>query len=133
MTARAKKIPAEKTSHSESAFAFPMLSPQPNWSVHTAIISSTRTALATRLTYCCTFERTYVRVVSPQIVATGMCLGPDGFGACDAQSLWILAYTHPTKKTKAFVSMLAPEPEKMCLGSSSSGWFSSLRRVGVSK
>ncbi|CAN0239148.1 unnamed protein product, partial [Pylaiella littoralis] len=63
----------------------------------------------------------------------GMCLGPSGFGACDAQSLWILASTHPTKNTKAFVSMLAPEPEKMCLGSSSSGWFSSLRRVGVSK
>eukprot|EP00752_Nemacystus_decipiens_P012094 g10721.t1 len=63
----------------------------------------------------------------------GMCLGPDGFGFCDAKSLWILAYTHPTKKTKAIVSMLAPEPERMCLGSSSGGWFSSLRPVGVSK
>lgn len=62
-----------------------------------------------------------------------MCLGPDGFGFCDAKSLWILAYTHPTKKTKAIVSMLSPEPEKMCLGSSSGGWFSSLRPVGVSK
>eukprot|EP00903_Cladosiphon_okamuranus_P008368 g8046.t1 len=63
----------------------------------------------------------------------GMCLGPDGFGFCDAKSLWILAYTHPTKKTKAIVSMLAPEAERMCLGSSSGGWFSSLRPVGVSK
>eukprot|EP00904_Undaria_pinnatifida_P007073 jgi/Undpi1/3496/HiC_scaffold_16.g06868.m1 len=37
------------------------------------------------------------------------------------------------KKTKAIVSMLAPEPDRMCLGSSSGGMFSSLRRVGVSK
>lgn len=78
------------------------------------------------------YERTYAWFV-PQMISTGMCLGPDGFGACDAKSLWILAYTNPTKKTKAIVSMLAPEPEKMCLGSSSSGVFSSLRRVGVSK
>lgn len=63
----------------------------------------------------------------------GMCLGPDGFGFCDAKSLWILAYTCPGKKRKAIVSMLAPEPERMCLGSSSGGWFSSLRPVGVSK
>lgn len=62
-----------------------------------------------------------------------MCLGPDGFGFCDAKTLWILAYTHPAKKTKAIVSMLAPEAERMCLGSSSGGWFSSLRPVGVSK
>ncbi|CAB1120231.1 unnamed protein product [Ectocarpus sp. CCAP 1310/34] len=63
----------------------------------------------------------------------GMCLGPDGFGACDASNLWILALKHPKKLTQAFVSMLAPEPERMCLGSSSGGMFSSRRRVGVSK
>lgn len=64
---------------------------------------------------------------------SGMCLGPDGFGPCDPTSVWILAYTNMNKKTKAIVSMLAPEPDRMCLGSSSGGMFSSLRRVGVSK
>ncbi|CAM9501949.1 unnamed protein product [Laminaria digitata] len=61
-----------------------------------------------------------------------MCLGPDGFGACDPSSVWIMAYTNVKKKTKAIVSMLAPEPERMCLGSSG-GMFSSLRHVGVSR
>ena len=78
-------------------------------------------------------QRLAAWVSSRMVLLAGMCLGPDGFGFCNAKSLWILAYTHPTKKTKAIVSMLAPEPERMCLGSSSGGWFSSLRPVGVSK
>lgn len=61
-----------------------------------------------------------------------MCLGPNGFGDCDAKSLWILAYTNIKKKKKAIVNMLAPEPDRMCLGSSG-GMFSSRKKVGVSK
>lgn len=59
-----------------------------------------------------------------------MCLGPNGFGPCDPSSVWIFAYTNANKKSKAIVSMLAPEPDRICLGSSG-GMFSSLRRVGV--
>lgn len=64
---------------------------------------------------------------------SGMCLGLDGFGPCDVNSLWILASTNLKKKTVAFVSMLAPEADRMCLGSASGGIFSSRRPVGVSK
>ncbi|CAM9536482.1 unnamed protein product, partial [Scytosiphon promiscuus] len=62
-----------------------------------------------------------------------MCLGPDGFGECGYMSLWAVASRNPTKDINVIASLFAPEPDKICLGSSSRGWFSSLRRVGVSK
>lgn len=68
------------------------------------------------------------------VMKTGMCLGPDGFGECGIASLWILAARHPeNKESTAIVSMVNPEPDRMCLGSTSGGWFSSRRPMGMQK